>query len=184
MIHNLRRPKEDLRGAGLTDVHEGVTWHGVAGEGQLPAGGVREAAGEGVLTVANGTCLELRQQHTCERRQETERLDVKEASESSAHLHQVVLLQERLDDLTGPLPRRLCAVLQGSVRDEAETQNGRTAARDSLDLKHASEGLQTSAYLTELHTNNLTTFDLGPALRSWPRLCASTYLMCLRISSQ
>lgn len=54
----------DLRGALLTDVHEGVAGHGVAGEGQLPAGAVREAAGEGVLTVAHRARLELTHQHT------------------------------------------------------------------------------------------------------------------------
>lgn len=49
---------------GLTGVHEGVAGHGVAGEGQLPAGPVREAAGEGVLTVTHSAGLELRHTHT------------------------------------------------------------------------------------------------------------------------
>lgn len=47
----------------LTDVYEGVAGHGVPRKGQFPAGLVREAAGEGVLTVTHRTRLELRHTH-------------------------------------------------------------------------------------------------------------------------
>lgn len=45
----------------LTELHEGVAGPGVAGERQLPAGRVREAAGEGVPAVVHQTRLELKQ---------------------------------------------------------------------------------------------------------------------------
>lgn len=47
-----------------TDVHKRIAGHGVSRKGQLPAGPVREAAGEGVLAVTDQACLELR--HTVE----------------------------------------------------------------------------------------------------------------------
>lgn len=60
----------------LTDVHEGVAGHGVTGEGQFPARLVREAAGEGVLTVTHQTRLELRQKTNTNNEQlETENCD-------------------------------------------------------------------------------------------------------------
>lgn len=43
----------------LTEAHEGVAGPGVAGEGQLPAGPVREAAAKGVLAVVHEAGLEL-----------------------------------------------------------------------------------------------------------------------------
>lgn len=44
----------------LTHLHQSVTGHGVPRKGQFPAGSVREAAGEGVLTVTHQTRLDLR----------------------------------------------------------------------------------------------------------------------------
>lgn len=53
---------------------------------------------------------------------------------TAANLFQVVPLQQRPHERARPLLRRLGAILKQSVRDEAETQDGRRQAHESGSL--------------------------------------------------